>query len=707
VKLTTKLLILTLVPILLSLGLGSAIVVIQLKNYSDLSATLSDLGYLRATNLYAAAIQKERSTASLVLAGEVDPSSFAAFGAQADTAAAEWRKASARAGMPASVVEELDATLAILADTRTYIKNKAIDEENSFSFYSGIIDLLLKSCRLIALGTGNGEASRLFTLVNLQEAKEWADRTRALASSAAKTDRRLNESETAELINRYGAMVALLSSPVLDIDEKSKSEIDLLFSGADFLDLKSSVVTIARASGSGHYLLDGVALYDKATAIVSSIQIVIDREMDRASKLLSKNVMTLRVSCTTIAAITAVLIAIVSVAAAIVLASISRRIDAISRAFRDIAEGEGDLTRTIEVALKDEIGELARNFNSFTGSLRTLVGHVKDEARSLSDGMSNLAANMNETASAVHEIAATIDAIRQSSVVQGASVTESSKTVEEIGKRVGILSAAIDRQAENVSASSASIEEMVANVQSVTTNVERMGSYYEKLEERSGAGREAMRLAATQAKDIDLKSETLREANALIAGIAARTNLLAMNAAIEAAHAGEAGMGFAVVADEIRKLAESAASQSKNVAKNIDSIRAAIGGVVTSSAGAERAFDEITEQIALLSRLQDEVKYSMEEQSQGSAHILDSLSSINALTQEVREEAARAREGSASVLQVMEKLTRLTAELESGMGEMAAGAEQIRAAATSTNELALAATDSVKLLASETEKFKT
>jgi methyl-accepting chemotaxis protein len=683
------------------------IIITQIKSYNGLATTISSLGYLRATSLYINAIQKERGTATLVLSGDVEPAAFDTFGAQTDMAAENWKKASLRSAMSGSIFDDVATTGSILADTRVYIKNKAIDDSDAFSFYSGTINLLLESCRLAARDAAPGEASRLFTLVSIEEAKEWGCRTRALAASSATSDRKLDANETGELISRFGAMIALLSSQVLDLDEKSKSDIDILFGSAEFLELKSAVVKIARGSASGGYLLDGKSLYDQASSILAIMQVVIDRETERSSSMLTSQVNTLRAYAIAIAVGTAVLVAAVAAAAALILGSISKRIGAIARAFRDIAEGEGDLTRSIETASKDEIGELASNFNAFVGSLRGLVGHVKDEARSLTGGMGDLAVNTNQTASAVQEIAATIDAIRQSSAVQSASVAESSRTVEEIGKRVGSLSSAIDRQAENVSASSTSIEQMVANVQSVTANVERMGTYYERLEASSGGGRDAIRLASSQAKGIDLQSETLQEANALIAGIAARTNLLAMNAAIEAAHAGEAGTGFAVVADEIRKLAESAASQSKTVANNIHSIRASIADVVSSSSEAERAFAGIAEQIEMLSRLQDEVKYSMQEQSAGSAHILESLSSMNGLTQEVREEAARMRDDSASVLTGMSKLTQLTAELESGMNEMASGAAEIRSAATSTNELAFKATESVKVLAAETEKFRT
>ena len=180
-----------------------------------------------------------------------------------------------------------------------------------------------------------------------------------------------------------------------------------------------------------------------------------------------------------------------------------------------------------------------------------------------------------------------------------------------------------------------------------------------------------------------------------------------MNAAIEAAHAGEAGMGFAVVADEIRKLAENAATQSKTIGQNIKGIRGGINDVVTSSGTSASTFEEILEQIRILSRLEEEVKYSMQEQSAGSSQILESLASINEVTADVRQSAQEMQEGSNAVLLEMRRLLQLSSELENGMSEMAAGAGEIQRAAHDTNELTIAASRSVQSVSDEIGRFKT
>jgi methyl-accepting chemotaxis protein len=707
VKLRTKLIALTLVPLVIALALGSLLLWQLSRDYTQTGSTLANLGYLRAASSFIEAIQLERGTANLVLSGGMDPAKFDAQADKTDAAEKDWLAALKTAKLPKEAATTISQAVDSFKAFRTDIKGRSADSASTFAAYTTTVDKLLDSCEITASTSVSSATHRLFGLVILEEAKEQTGLLRGLLSGIIAANKPIDDASALGLMIHFGSISALLDSPALVLDQEDAQARDALIHSPEYAYLGASLLAVTKNARTGRFGLNGVELFDKASTVIDKVQSVISDEQSTIASDLTAGLSAQRASFLTLTAALAIVLFGVMAAALLVMRSVLNRIEAISTAFRDVAAGAGDLTKTIAVRSNDELDGLAADFNGFAGVLRELVDHIKTETRVLLNGTEELAANMNQTASAVQQIAATIESIKQQGLNQSASVTESSATVEEIAKRIATLGSAIERQAENIAVSSSSIEEMVANVQSVTANVERMGTYYQKLVARSADGREAIVRVASQAKDIVEQSDNLQEANALIAGIAARTNLLAMNAAIEAAHAGEAGTGFAVVADEIRKLAENAAAQSKTVARNIGSIRKVIAAVVESSGDAERTFQDIVEQIGVLSRLEEEVKYAMQEQSSGSAQILDSLSNMNEVTRDVRSEASLMNEGSTTVLEEMRRLIRLTAELENGLNEMAAGASQIRAAAGATNDLTLRAAQSVKALGAETEKFKT
>ena len=199
----------------------------------------------------------------------------------------------------------------------------------------------------------------------------------------------------------------------------------------------------------------------------------------------------------------------------------------------------------------------------------------------------------------------------------------------------------VEEQSSSVTASSAATEEMIANIQSVTDTLFKNSQNVRELQDASAAGHTSLSEVAGDIAGIARESESLLEINSVMESIASQTNLLSMNAAIEAAHAGEAGRGFAVVADEIRKLAESSGQQSKTISGVLQSIKGSIDKITKSTDDVLSKFDAIGDGVRTVSEQEDNILKAMEEQGHGSKQILQAVSNVNEVTHQVRESARR------------------------------------------------------------------
>jgi methyl-accepting chemotaxis protein len=404
--------------------------------------------------------------------------------------------------------------------------------------------------------------------------------------------------------------------------------------------------------------------------------------------------------------IASIIILLGSIVAFLVYHFMTKPIVEIANTLKDIAEGEGDLTHIIDVKSKDEVGDLALYFNETLNKIKNLVINIRNEAAVLLDIGSDLANDMTETAAAVNEITTNLQSIKGRMLNQSASVTETNATMEQITVNIGKLNNHVEKQTSSVSQSSSAIEEMLANIHSVTQTLIRNTENVSILTGASEVGRTGLQDVVSDIQEIARESEGLLEINAVMENIASQTNLLSMNAAIEAAHAGEAGKGFAVVADEIRKLAESSSEQSKTISSVLKKMKGSIDKITLSTDNVLQKFEAIDSGVKVVAEQEENIRNAMEEQGQGSKQVLEAISNVNETTQHVKGGSLEMLEGAQEVIREADNLEKVTQEITGGINEMASGAEQVNIAIHHINELSTKNREYINQLMQEVARFR-
>ena len=385
---------------------------------------------------------------------------------------------------------------------------------------------------------------------------------------------------------------------------------------------------------------------------------------------------------------------------------IVKPIKTVVTALQNIAQGEGDLTVRLPVSGNDEITDMSEYFNETIAKIGKSIQAVGINSNAMEEVGDELASNMTETASAVNQISANIDGVKQQAMTQAASVTETAATVEEIVRTIKQLNNSIETQAASVAQSSSSVEEMVANIASIGQTLGKTDDVIKSLTAATGDGKATLVTSNTVTQKIAEESGSLMEASSVIQHIASQTNLLAMNAAIEAAHAGEAGKGFAVVADEIRKLAEESSTQGKTITATLKNLSGEIETLSASSKTVEEKFNAIFSLAEQVKEMSNRLTEAMQEQENGSKEVLTAIKSINTVTVEVQAGSEEMLKGGEGVAEEMQKLDGLTRVITESMNEMASGAVQINNAVQEVNEITQKNKQSIEALANEVSKFK-
>lgn len=361
----------------------------------------------------------------------------------------------------------------------------------------------------------------------------------------------------------------------------------------------------------------------------------------------------------------------------VVSGSITRPLGVLQAAF--VRMENGSLDEKVPVESHDEIGDLAKRFNLFAISLNSLVSSLRGAVIKIDESGAALSEAAGRTHGSVQAIRDEVDRARAEVQSQVTCVEQATAQTNGIVSSIESLGTVILRQNASIAEASSSVEQMVGNIQALANNSDAVVQEMKGLGDSSSTGKSTLAAVIDDVKRVYAQSADLSAANKAIADVAAKTNLLAMNAAIEAAHAGEVGAGFAVVADEIRALADSTRSQSKTIAVRISEIRTAIEAARAASEKAGLSFDDVLEHIDRISRLEVESHQAIGEQRTGGQLVLRSLQEMQDAAASVEAAGSEMAQAGSEVSSVMERLSRASSAVAMVAESISTGVDAIDA----------------------------